>query len=101
LLPLPTSFFKAFRFHKNLTASNFFLQSLPLPYEKCFRFQLLKKSNASKFASSFFLQSASASLINLFSFANHVILALIVSYFTVYDDEAYTILIKYLIIVDE
>jgi len=30
-------------------------------YEKCFRFRLLKKSNASEFASSYFLQSASAS----------------------------------------
>jgi len=30
-------------------------------YEKWFRFRLLKKSNASEFASSFFLQSASAS----------------------------------------
>jgi len=29
-------------------------------YEKCFRFRLLKKSNAYEFASSFFLQSASA-----------------------------------------
>jgi len=28
-------------------------------YEKCFHFRLLKKSNASEFASGFFLQSAS------------------------------------------
>jgi len=53
LLPLPASFFKLFP----LPLSH----SCPMFYEKCFRF--LKKSNASEFASasSFFLQSASAS----------------------------------------
>jgi len=57
-------------------ATEYFLLPLPAPYQvnrfqvcfqllssKCFRFRLLKKSNASKFvsASCFFLQSASAS----------------------------------------
>jgi len=50
---------KCFRFHKSLTA-----YPCRMFYEKCFRFRLLKKSNASEFASPsrFFLQSASASI---------------------------------------
>jgi len=81
LLPLPTPYkvrcfrvclrfqlisSKCFRLHKNLTfsASSFCFYILcPMFYEKCFRFRLLKNSNASEFASTsnFFLQSASAS----------------------------------------
>jgi len=48
LLPLPASFFKVLPLPQKLTA----FTSLSLFYEKCFRFRLLKKSNASEFASS-------------------------------------------------
>jgi len=58
--PLPASFFKVLPLPQKFNGSQ-----LPLPhpcpmfYEKCFRFRLLKKSNAS--ASNFIVQSASAS----------------------------------------
>jgi len=60
LLPLPASFFKVLPLPQKF--NRFQLPKVcPMFYEKCFR--LLKKSNAFEFASasSFFLQSASAS----------------------------------------
>jgi len=59
-----SSFFKVLLLPQKFNRLRFHIPApIPMFYEKCFRFRLLKKSNASEFASAFnfFFQSAFAS----------------------------------------